>query len=198
MIGAMTSILRWTSTMHRPSAAPLSLLVLLAACQEPAGTNVADDALRELAADMVNYDMSTFVTAEGIRQAEIHADTAYFFRDSSVVHLLGVEMTVFEEGGAERASVVANRGRMDRRTEVLNAQGDVVLSIPDQNRVIESPVLNYDPSGDRIWSDSATTMREGGRVTHGTCFNSDLEFTNFTVCNIRGSAGGLAPPGGGG
>lgn len=194
----MTRTERRTRTAPRRLAAALLLLAPLAACQEPAGTVLADESLRELEADQVLYEMSTYVTARGIRQAEIEADTAYMFRDSSVVHLLGVDMTIFGETGTERASVVAERGRMDRRTEMLNAQGSVVLRIPEQNRVIESSELNYDPSGDRIWSDSLTTMREGNRVTRGTCFNSDLQFRNYSVCNVRGSAGPVGAPGSGG
>lgn len=187
------------STMPpRLPAAALLLLAPLAACQDPAATTLADETLRELEADQVLYEMSTYATTNGIRQARIEADSAYFFRDSSVVHLQGVNMTIYGESGAERASVVADRGRMERRSEMLTAQGNVMLRIPEQNRIIESTELHYDPSGDRIWSDSATTMREGNRVTRGTCFNSDLQFRNYNVCNLRGAATGVPGAGGGG
>ncbi|MBW3533640.1 MAG: LPS export ABC transporter periplasmic protein LptC [Gemmatimonadetes bacterium] len=187
-----------TRTPPRSLVAGLLLLAPLAACQDPAATTLADETLLELEADQVLYEMTTYATTDGIRQARIQADSAYFFRDSSVVHLEGVDMTIYGESGSERASVVSERGRMDRRSEMLTAQGNVVLRIPEQNRIVESTELHYDPSGDRIWSDSATTMREGSRVTRGTCFNSDLEFRNYNVCNLRGAATGVPGGGGGG
>ncbi len=168
------------------------------ACGEPATTAVADESLQDLTADLVLYDMSTYVTSKGVRQAQIQADSAYSYQDSAVVHLMGVDMTIYGERGETRATVTARKGRIDQKSQMLTAQGDVVLRIPDQDRIIQGPELNYDPNGDRIWSDSTTTMREGSRTTTGTCFRSDLQFKNFTVCNIRGAAGAIATPGDGG
>ncbi len=57
----------------------------------------------------------------------------------------------------------------------------MVLVITEGNKQVESEELNYDPNGDRIWSDSATTMVEPGRVSEGLGFESDLNFRRTVV-----------------
>ena len=161
----------------------------LGACGGEATTPQAPDELQDMAADLISYDMDTYFTnAEGIRTGRIQADTAFFFQDSTVVYMQGVEMTVSTEAGQVRATVTAERGRYDERTQQMHALGNVVLVMPNDNRQVESGELYYDPSTEKIWSDSASTYRNQGRVTQGTCFQSNLSFTQYSVCNIRGSA----------
>lgn len=160
-----------------------------AACTESPETPLAGKELLEMRSDMVGYDNDVYVTGpNGVRQAKIHSDTAFYFQDSSAVHMVGVNMEVYTDVGAVRANVTANEGRWDQRTQGMHARGNVVGIFPGENRRIESAELYYDPATQRIWSDSASTYANGGQVTRGTCFKSDLSFKNYSVCNIRGSA----------
>lgn len=159
-------------------------------CQAPTDTPLADEELMNLDADGVMYGMEDYITSNGIRSAVIRADTTYQFNDSSVVHMWGVDMTLYHDDGRERAHVTALRGRLHDRTQEMTAMGDVVLTILDaegDQRVL-SPELTYNPNREEIFSDSASVWIRGGRSTSGTCFRSDLSFENITVCDIRGSA----------
>ena len=64
------------------------------------------------------------------------------------------------ESGVQRARVISKRGRYNPSTREMLAMGEVVLTITEGDKRVESEELNYDPNGDRIWSDSATTMIE--------------------------------------
>lgn len=167
-----------------------AIVLALAACGSDAATPVASEEQLSMTSDAVGYGTQTTLTsAEGIRSGLIKADTAYFFEDSATVHMRGVAMTIFTEQGAVRATVTAKGGEYMQRDQRMHALGDVVLVFPNDNRRVESGELYYNPSDGRIWSDSATTYHnERGETTRGSCFNSDLEFKNLTVCNIRGSA----------
>jgi LPS export ABC transporter protein LptC len=123
----------------------------------------------------------TYTNAEGIRSAHLNFDTIFQWRDSLDWALRGVDLTVYGETGAIRAHVTAVRGAMDPRGERLMAQGDVVLTVPGEDRRLETPELHYDPNGERIWSDSSFVMTFQGRPLRGRGFTSDLEFRNFTV-----------------
>lgn len=175
-------------TRRGAPGAVLLLVPLFGACEEPTATPVAEDALREMQADAVMYGMQDYLTTEGVRSGLIEADTAYVYNDSSVVKMWGLDMTLFEEDGSQRARVTAERGTLHRRSEQMLAQGDVVLVVDQGRRRVESPELHYDPTNERIWSDSNSVYIENGRTTGGTCFRSDLDFQNLTVCNIRGNA----------
>lgn len=163
-----------------------ALLVGLGACDENGDTPVVAEELTELDADNVVYGMTQILTREGVREAVVEADTAYFYQDSSAVHLRGVHMTLFEEGGAERARVEANRGRLQPRSREMVGRGDVVLTISGEGgRRIETDELHYSSTGDRIWSDTYTIMEEDGEVTCGTAFRSDLDFENVYIEQAR-------------
>lgn len=166
------------------------LAAALTACSGDERGRVVADELTGLQADNVVYGMTQVLTHDGIREARVESDTAYFFRDSSAVHLRGLTMTLFDQTGNTRATVTAERGRLDSRSNSMVARGDVVLTIPGQGREIRSEQLHYSSGQDRIWSDSSTVMRQDGEVQCGTSFRSDLEFQNVYVESMRTSGCG--------
>ncbi|NJD19106.1 MAG: LPS export ABC transporter periplasmic protein LptC, partial [Gemmatimonadetes bacterium] len=84
-------------------------------------------------------------------------------------------------------TVTADAGELDENTDRMVARGHVVLIVHADGRRLETAELSYDPDQDRIWSDSATvqTMADGS-VTRGSAFESDLDFKNVVIRNIRG------------
>lgn len=178
----------------------LPILGLLAAvgCSEENTAPVASPELLETGADHVMFDLVQQVSVNGIREGRIEADTAFAYSDSTLYTLRNPVLVLYDEQGMERARVVALRGRFNYASKEMVARGDVLLTIPEGNRRVETQELNYDPSGDRIWSDSLTVMREGGTVTEGMGFATDLDFRRLQVGpgSIRGSRGNQ-PAGGG-
>jgi LPS export ABC transporter protein LptC len=174
----------------------LVILVLSAvACQETETGPIAAPELLETGADAVMVGMSEVFTINGVREGEVVADTAYLYDDSATVVLINPVLTLFTEAGALRARVTSEWGKLYQNTDVMMAQGNVVLTVAAGNRRVEGPELNYDPNGDRIWSDSLTTLYEEGAVSTGLGFESDLDFRNMVVGpgSIRrtGSGGGI-------
>ncbi len=173
----------------------LALTLALAACGEENTAPVASPELIATGADMFQAGMETFITLEGVREGQIFADTAYFYRDSSTVVLTNPVLTLFTDTGVQRARVTSEWGKLYETTQEMIARGNVVLTIRDGSRRVESAELHYDPNSDRIWSDSLTVMHEEGRVLEGMGFESDLEFRNTRVGpgSIRrtGTGGGV-------
>ena len=157
-------------------------------CGDAPATPVASDDLLTMGSDMVGYETTTILTIDGVKSGVIDADTAYFFDDSTFVYMRGVNMVIHTDQGAVRATVTADQGRYEQRSQQMHAQGNVVLIIPGEHRRVESGELYYNPVNHQIWSNSSTTYWHDGEVTRGTCFKSDLDFRNYEVCNIRGSA----------
>lgn len=175
-------------------ASALLVSIAVVACGEDQTTPVGSPPLLETGADMVIQGMTHNITLEGVREGELVADTAFYYRDSTIYHLRNPELKLFVANtGVERARVTAERGRFNPNTREMLAQGNVILLITEGNKRIESQELNYNPNGDRIWSDSATVMREPGRVTEGMGFQSDLDFRRTVV-----GPGSITNTGGGG
>ena len=162
--------------------------LLVMACDGPVDTPVADASIMGIDADVVTTGMVSYLTAGGVREGRVEADTAYAYYDSATVVLKGMRLVFFAADGSERATVTADGGEMEENTDRMVARGNVILIVHSDGRRIETAELNYDPNRDRIWSDSATVQTlASGQVTRGTAFESDLEFKNFNLRNPRGA-----------
>lgn len=153
---------------------------------EPGG---ATQQMEELESPIV-FGMVAFMSANGVRSGRIEADTAYTYADSSRVDLRDLTAVFFDENGGERATVTGEEGEWDQESDRMVARGDVVLLVHSDGSRLESSEINYDPSIDRVWSDSATvrTLADGS-VQSGSAFESDIDFTNITIRDVRGAIG---------
>lgn len=168
-------------------AAFLTAAVALGACGDDLNTLVADEQLQSMEADYVAFGMVSFVTANGIREGRVEADTAYIFEDTGLANLHQMNIVFFDETGRERATVEGVSGEWNRETNRMVARGDVELLVHQDSSTIETQELFYDPGLDRIWSDSATVRTlSDGTVTSGTAFESDMSFENIRIENARG------------
>jgi LPS export ABC transporter protein LptC len=160
----------------------------LTACGGDTSTPLASSELQSMEADYVAFGMLAYVTAAGVREARIEADTAFIFEEESNAVLHQMRLVFYDEQGNERATVTGTEGDWNRSSNRMVARGDVVLFIHTDSSTIESPEIFYEPDIDRIWSDSATvrTMKDGS-VQSGTAFESDMSFENLTIQNMRGS-----------
>ena len=154
---------------------------------------VVDPDLEAMEADAIMYGFtSTLLDLRGVREFDVSADTAWIFRDSTVVYLRGnVTLTAYNEDvGDEKALVTSDRGRLDTSTNEMLGEGNAILLILTDGRRIESYELYYAPDQDEIRSDSATVMYEGDNIIEGTSFRSDLNFENVVIRNglTRGGA----------
>jgi LPS export ABC transporter protein LptC len=177
--------------IHRTGTAAAVLVVALvaSACGSDLDTPVATEELQSMEADFVAYGMVTYVTANGLREGRIEADTAYIYENESTAVLRQMKLIFYDEVGNERATVTGLEGDWNQETNRMVARGDVVLFIHTDSSTIESPEIFYEPEIDRIWSDSATvrTMQDGS-VQSGTAFESDMSFENLRIENMRGGA----------
>ena len=155
------------------------------ACQEETTTPLLSSELESMQADQVMFDVLTKISVEGVREAQVEADTAYLWRDSTSVSLSRVRMTLFDEVGRERAIVTSDSGVLDERTQKMIARGNVVLLVDDGSRKIESAEIHYEPQINKIWSDSTTVMTEANRVVEGSAFESDVDFLNVIIRDSR-------------
>ena len=70
---------------------------IAAACSEELNTPVADDELQSMESDYVAFGMVSFITANGVREGRIEADTAYVFEDTGLANLHQMEIVFYEE-----------------------------------------------------------------------------------------------------
>lgn len=161
-------------------------LILLAACGSGAEAVATGEEPVALQADKVVSGMRHFITAHGIRQALLLADSAYFYDDNKPIDLRKIDLTIYRADGEVAATVTAETAQIDPRTEAMDAKGNVVVISPSQDQRIESDELHYNPAEDRLWSDRPTTFIREGKITRGEGFTSDGRGQNVKVIKPSG------------
>lgn len=179
--------MRYDAYMRRYLLAVLASSALLTgACDESTAPPTAE--YESLPADQVITSVDHLFTSDGVRRAQLRADTAYVFEDSAATHMRGVTLEMFDNEGALTSTLTSERGEYNTQTQKTVARGNVVLVISDPDgRTIWTEELHYDPIAKRVWSDVPTRMlMNSGQELHGQGFSADDQFTNV---DITGGAG---------
>ncbi len=175
---------------RRPFGSTLALRMLPALTGAfSACTNASDEAapteLAAVDADHITYEVRRNISREGIREALLRADSMFMWNDSTHAKIAGLTLLIFDERGMRRAEITADSGRLSQPTDELWASGNAILVIPEQDREIRSKELIFAPSADRIWTDSAVVVKEGGCTVEGDRFQADMSFENVTIWGTR-------------
>jgi LPS export ABC transporter protein LptC len=157
-------------------------------CDRPTAPTGED--FQEITADLIMVGMRSYMTNSGIRKAQIIGDTAYVYDDSSKIHVKKVNLTFFDESGAESGTLTAKTGDFTTSTQAMIARGSVVLVTKAGNKRIETEELHYDPQTHRIWSNTKTLMIEAGSRVRGDGFTADDKFQNVKITNPEGRVSG--------
>ena len=161
-------------------------ITLMAACEQDSEAPIASDFMQGIEGPVV-FGMVSYLTASGVREGRIEADTAFTYADTSRVDLRSMTVVFYDEAGVERATVSGRTGEWNPDTDQMIARGDVLLFVHRDSSNLRSQEIHYDPESDRIWSDSATVRSlADGSVTTGSSFESDIEFENIVVQDPRG------------
>ncbi|UCF19550.1 MAG: LPS export ABC transporter periplasmic protein LptC [Gemmatimonadota bacterium] len=167
----------------------IALILSLSACRDSAEPPVvAEEILQRVAdANQVMFGVQHYVTAGGIRRANVEGDTAYFLETEGIVKISGnVRVTFFDSEGDTTSVLTSKKGTYDWNTGDMTAEVDVVVVNPREGRRIETSVLYYDQTGDRIWSDKETRMIEAdGTIVEGTAFESSSGMKEVDLTSAR-------------
>jgi LPS export ABC transporter protein LptC len=147
-------------------------------------------------ASFTTYAMDSYLTTDGVRSGQVHADTASYYEETGQWRMLGVRMTVFDELGASQATVVADSGRLTESSSQMTAWGNVRVELPTSSCTISSSTLDYDPAAEQIRTNQPVEFRQGDRVTRGSGFTSDLRFENFSITSPVGPINICSQPSG--
>jgi LPS export ABC transporter protein LptC len=156
---------------------------------------VAEDVLQlNQEANQVVFGLTHWVTSEGIRRARVEADTAFFIEDEATVELRMMKVIFFDAAGDTTSVLTAREGEYDWNTQDMVAERDVVVVIPKDGRRVETSVLYYNRTEDRIWGDEPTKIWEpDGMVTEGTAFETNSRMDQVEITSPRVVRPGTQP-----
>ncbi len=145
----------------------------MVACEGDDSAVVASSDLLELGADQVAVGVRHILTSDGVRRAQIAADTAFFLEAESRVRFRGVRVHFFGDVGEEVSVLRATEGIVDLETEDMEATGRVVVVNREQSERLETETLYYLAAPDELHSDVDFVLYQGTNTIRGQGFVSD-------------------------
>jgi len=133
-------------------------------------------------ADRSIFRMTTEITTDGRRALRVESDSAFFRTGSDTVKLVGVRASMFASTGNAGVTIEADSGALESGTQRLTALGTVTARTRDGGLTVRTGQLVFDPSTNRLTSDSATVVERGGSTERGPCFEGDALLTEWSLC----------------
>ncbi len=171
---------------------PLSIAILAVACggdgtapPRTSGSPLADSA------DQMMFGINTRLTDQGVRTADLQADTAFFFDENSRIELRGVTLTFYTRTGERNSVLTSREGTYNTRHSKMEARGNVVV-VSEDGRRLTSEQLRYDQARNEISSDSAFVLTEPGRRVEGIGFTSDPNMNSVRVHRLIEGQGAVS------
>jgi LPS export ABC transporter protein LptC len=145
-------------------------------------------------AEQVLFNIHTLLTDHGVQRGELFADSAYVFDETTRFELRAVRATFNTATGVKDGDLRADRGRYNIRQQVLDGQGNVVITTTEGKR-LTSPRLRYNQALNEVSSDTSFTMVEPGRTLSGMGFRADPQLNHVTVLKAPRGQGSFTLPG---
>ena len=167
---------------------PLALLISfpiwkypLASFLEPRGGY--DSSFEEQNQDEHNFAMDKVVIyqdKEGVRTAEIRAETAYTSETPNEYILTSVDGDLFSESG-EKIDVIAEEGIFNTDTRTLTLKTNVVIHRPDQEQKLFSDLLYYFDESRKLISPGDTRLVGKKIIIEGSSLDYDVATTQYEI-----------------
>jgi LPS export ABC transporter protein LptC len=170
----------------RLGAMAFTVAIGTAGCKEDGARPTTIVAVSDTA-DQVLQAFHHFITADGVRQSEVQADTAFFFDASQTTLLRRMRVVFFDSAGAQQANVTAQRGQYLWQSGNMVAEGAVVMTTVD-GRVLKSEKLVFDETKQQICTDLPFDFDDRSSHVQGQGFCSDKQFTNIRASKPTGTS----------
>ena len=144
-------------------------------------------------ADQVLSGIEFLLTAGGIQQGKLRADSGFMFENNTRIELRHVHTDFFTKTGDSTGTLTSREGTYLKAQGTLEARDSVVVLSTDGRRRLTTQQLRYDERTNLITTDSAYVLTQGEQVSRGVGFATDPDITRFE-CKASCSGVFIPPP----
>jgi LPS export ABC transporter protein LptC len=157
----------------------LVVIILAAACKKDQAPIQRITSPLADSADQVLTGIDFVLTAAGVQQGRLKADSGFMFENSTRMELRKVHTDFFSKTGDSTGTLTSREGTYRKAQGMLEARDNVVVVSTDGRRRLTTPQLRYDERTNLITTDSAYTLTQDDQVSRGVGFSTDPEITRF-------------------
>lgn len=99
----------------------------------------------------------------------------------------GIDVTFYNPDRSIKSTLTANYAILDEKTALWEAKDDVVVVNKEEDNQLNTEHLIWDQNEGIIYSEKHVRITTADRVILGTGFESNQEFTKWTVKKIKGT-----------
>lgn len=168
-----------------------ALVVWSVACSEgvkPTATITAADT-----ADQVLFNMTHYVTAEGVLRAKVLADTGYFYTAGQVALLKNVHVTFYDVTGRETSTLTCREGTFHYSGD-MEGRGNVVVVRASDDGTLRTEKIDFSQRANQVSSDQPFTFDTPQQHLKGVGFTSDPDFKDLKAQRVTGTGGKFVLP----
>jgi LPS export ABC transporter protein LptC len=165
-----------------------AIAAALASCQGGTQPPIAKSNPLADSADQVMFGVRTFITDQGLRRAQLRADTAYFFEGNSRIEVRNEHTVFFTETGQQSAVLTSVEGTYSTSKSTMEARKNVLVVSTDGKR-LETSQLAYNQVTNLIASDSPFVLTQPDRRVEGIGFISDPSLNNLKILKLKQGVG---------
>jgi LPS export ABC transporter protein LptC len=119
------------------------------------------------------------MTASGLRQAVIYADTLYVFEKEDSTTAQNIKVKFYNEKGIFQSTLTAKRGLVRQKLQVFSVWGNVVVE--NDTSKLETESLNWDARRNLITSNDFVSFQKGKDIITGYGLEADNRLANVRI-----------------
>ena len=169
--------------------ATVSLIFASGACSEE-GSPIAESLMPD-SADVVAYGFTLHFTTDGVKRAQLEADSAFQYEDQEEWEMFNLRVEFRSPQGTLRSTLTSLRGTYNWSTNNMDARDSVVAVTPDGRR-LTTCAIEYVEDSDIITGPCAFVFDAENEHLEGESFTADPDFRNVTA--VRPSSGRVRDP----
>ena len=144
-------------------------------------------------ADQVLYNMTHYVTNQGVLRARVLADTGYFYTNSQVSELRNVHVTFYDVTGRETSTLTSREGTFHYSGD-MEGRGNVIVVRSSDGGTLRTEKIRYSQAQNQVSSDLAFTFDAPKQHLKGVGFTSDPDFKDLQAKRVTGTGGQFVLP----
>lgn len=121
-----------------------------------------------------------------IVRTKLMADKQLEFKNGDAEFPEGVVIHFFDKKGALSTTIRADRGYLDRKTNVYRGEGDVQVHNLVKEQKLNSEELFWDKGKKKIYTEKFVTVEEPDRIIKGTGMEADEGFNEYKFTEVTG------------
>lgn len=168
-----------------------ALVVWSVACSEgvkPTATITAADT-----ADQVLFNMTTYVTTNGVLRAKVLADTSYLYNSTQLAEMKNVHVTFYDATGRETSTLTCREGTL-RNAGDMEGRGNVVVVRASDDGTLRTEKIDFNQRANQVSSDQPFTFDTPQQHLKGVGFTSDPDFKDLKAQRVTGTGGKFVLP----